>query len=158
MLKPAIEYKEALTIKLQENFNLLHLLTAKPEILFNIVNNTNQSYSFVSVDNDNNVIGYFHYFLISINDREYAATNIKIINFTKRYNIFAKDFYNLITQHIFHPLNNCSRLTFSCKQDNPIDAFYSRFISKCGRLLWSKNGYNRYQIYKQDFWAHFKRV
>jgi hypothetical protein len=57
----------------------------------------------------------------------YGACRFYAINFTEDHLLFAKDFYNLITQYIFHPDNNIETLRFDSFLHNPMIGTYRRF-------------------------------
>ena len=81
MLAPAIEYKDELLQLFQAQTNKVKWLTSIPSTITDLIYNTDISFSFVSINENNKVIGYFHYCFVPINENETAATNVKILNF-----------------------------------------------------------------------------
>lgn len=89
--------------------------------------NNYDSHHFVSVDDDDNVIGYISY---SINWIAMSADRFGIISFKKGSIMFAKDVYKVICNlfEVYH-MNRISWLAYA---DNPAIRGYRNFIKKHG--------------------------
>lgn len=130
MLKPAILYKEQLMEKYSEimyNPEYQYYFGYPSSWLPNIPDNTENGHYFVSVDKNNNVIGYICY---AINYLSKSCFNFGIISFNKNNITFGKDVYKTIYD-IFNKYN-FNRIEWNCFEDNPAIRGYRNFIKKCG--------------------------
>lgn len=130
MLKPAQLYKEQLQ---EENIKSWY----KPENIFwngasydSMINFKEDNYDchqFVSVDKDDNVIGYICY---SVNWTVMSARDFGIISFKKGSIEFAKDVYMAICNlfEVYH----MNRIEWLSYVDNPAIRGYRNFIKKHG--------------------------
>lgn len=82
---------------------------------------------FVSVDKEDNVIGYIHY---TVNWEVMSADYWGIISFRKNSIIFAKDLYTAIC-NCFSRFN-LNRISWACYADNPAIRGYRNFIRLYG--------------------------
>lgn len=130
MLRPAHLYEEELKEKLIETWY-------KPEYvcysggtgdsLVELPNGNCNSHCFVSVDEDDNVVGYISY------DLDYmamSADHLGIVSFQMGNLDFLKDVYKAICD-IFE-VYNMNRLSWFCFADNPAIRGYRNFIKKHG--------------------------
>lgn len=130
MLKPAQLYKNKLQ---EENIKAWY----KPENIFwnggaydsqiNVLENNYDCHQFVSVDKDDNVIGYISY---AVDWSALSADQFGIISFKKGSIEFAKDVYKAICNlfEVYH-MNRISWLSYA---DNPAIRGYRNFIKKHG--------------------------
>lgn len=130
MLKPAQLYKE----KLYEEYVKTWY---KPENIFytgwtgdevpKIPNNNYDSHHFVSVDKNNNLIGYISY---SINWISMCADRFGIISFDKGNIEFVRDVYKAICD--LFEVYNMNRVSWCAYTDNPAIRGYRNFIKRHG--------------------------
>ena len=130
MLKPAQLYKEKLY---EENLKSWY----KPENIFwnggtgdseiDLPDNNYDSHHFVSVDKNDNVIGYICY---SVNWNALSADRFGIISFKKGSIEFARDVCTAIC-NIFE-VYHLNRIQWFCFADNPAIRGYRNFIKKHG--------------------------
>lgn len=130
MLKPAQLYKEKLQ---EENIKAWY----SPENMFwnggtgdseiRLADNNYDRHSFVSVDKDDNVIGYICY---SVDWAAMSASSFGIISFKKSGIEFAKDVYKAVCNlfEVYH----MNRISWWCFADNPAIRGYRNFIKKHG--------------------------
>lgn len=130
MLKPAQLYKEQLQ---KENIKAWY----KPENIFwngcygdsqiNILDNNYDCHQFVSVDKDDNVIGYISY---NVDWAAMSADRFGIISYKKGSIEFAKDVYKAICDlfKVYH----MNRIQWCAYTDNPAIRGYRNFIKKYG--------------------------
>lgn len=133
MLKPAQLYKEELTKKVVSEWYTERYyyyscgITARtPEI----ANSNYDACQFVSVDKDDNVIGYFVY---ELNYNTRAANNIAIMSFDPGNMIFMSDIYHAIID--FFEKWNYNKMTWWCLTDNRYYELYIKFIQRHGGRL-----------------------
>lgn len=149
MLKPVMKQDIPQLLHLFAQFQDCPLVFGKLNIE-QFLNNSN-IYQYIAIDNQQQIIGYFAYELFPVNAEnktENGACNLRIANLSNNSNLFAKEFYNLITQIIFAPNNNTIRLTFYCYLDNPIIQTYRRFAHKYGEVCEQTNTYEKYRVYR----------
>lgn len=130
MLKPAQLYKNQLQ---KENIKSWY----KPENIFwnggygdsqiTIKEDNYDGHQFVSVDEEDNVIGYIAY---AIDWSAMSANNFGIINFDKGNLTFVKDLYSAICD-LFEKYH-MNRIQWFCYADNPAIRGYRNFIKKHG--------------------------
>lgn len=130
MLRPAQLYKEKIQ---EENTKAWY----KPENIFwnggvgdseiSLPNNNYNSHHFVSVDKNDNVIGYICY---SVDWNALSDDQFGIISFKKCSIEFAKDVYTAIC-NIFE-VYHLNRIQWFCYTDNPAIRGYRNFIKKHG--------------------------
>ena len=130
MIKPAQLYKDKLSEEYAKTWY-------KPENIFytgwtgtempKIPDNNYDSHHFVSVDKNDNLIGYISY---SINWISMNANNFGIISFDKGNIEFAKDIYKVICDlfDIYH----MNRISWHSFVENPAIRAYRNFIKKHG--------------------------
>ncbi|MCX4352010.1 MAG: GNAT family protein [Lachnospiraceae bacterium] len=149
MLKPAQLYKEKLQ---EENIKAWY----KPEnVFYNFGTGNSQidisednygSHQFVSVDKDDNVIGYISY---NVDWAAMSAYDLGIISFDKGNVLFVKDVYAVV-KDLFekYQMNRVSWFAFA---DNPAIRGYRNFIKKHGGR---ECGYHRQIAKLQDGKIH----
>lgn len=131
MLKPAQLYKEKLQ---EENLKSWY----KPENIFwngggdcqiNIEKDNYGCHQFVSVDKDDNVIGYITY---AVDWCAMSADKFRIISFRKGSIEFVKDVYKVICDlfEVYH----MNRISWFAYVDNPAIRGYRNFIKKHGGI------------------------
>lgn len=130
MLKPAQLYNEKLE---EENIKAWY----RPENIFwnggtgdttiNLPDDNYDRHCFVSVDKDDNIIGYITY---SVDWSAMSADRFGIISYRKNSLEFAKDVYKVICNlfEVYH----MNRLSWSSYADNPAIRGYRNFIKKHG--------------------------
>lgn len=130
MLKPAQLYKEKLK---KENIKAWY----RPENIFwnggagdcdiDLPDNNYDSHCFVSVDKDDNVIGYIAY---SVDWAAMSASRFGIISYKKVSVEFAKDVYRAVCDlfKVYH----MNRIQWCAYTDNPAIRGYRNFIKKYG--------------------------
>lgn len=149
MLKPAQLYKSKLQEEMCKSWynpdNIFYSGWTGNE-LPSLPDNNYDSHHFVSVDDDDNVIGYISY---SINWLAMSADRFGIISFKKGSIMFAKDVYKVICNlfEVYH-MNRISWLAYA---DNPAIRGYRNFIKKHGGR---ECGYRRQVAKLQDGKIH----
>lgn len=130
MLKPAQLYKEKLQKELLKSWY-------EPENMYysgwignelpDLPENNYDNHYFVSVDEDDNVIGYISY---SVNWVAMSADSFGIISFKKGSVAFAKDVYQAIYNlfNVYH----MNRISWCAYVDNPAVKGYRNFIKRYG--------------------------
>jgi len=86
-----------------------------------------ESHDFVSLDKNNNILGYIRY---GIDRTALAAYNISILSFVEGTATFGKDLLKVIDD-IFYKYN-FNYLTFSVVVGNPIEKTYDGLVAKYG--------------------------
>lgn len=149
MLKPAQLYKEKLQ---EENIKAWY----KPENIFwnggsgdsqiDIREDNYDCHQFVSVDKDNNVIGYIGY---SVDWAAMSAWQFGIISYRKGSVEFARDVYKAVCNlfEVYH----MNRIQWCAYADNPAIRGYRNFIKKHGGR---ECGYYRQAARLQDGRLH----
>lgn len=149
MLKPAQLYQEKLQ---EENIKSWY----KPENFFwngwygdsriTIMENNYDGHQFVSVDKDDNVIGYIAY---NVDWAAMSADRFGIISFNKSSIEFAKDLYKVICDlfNVYH----MNRVSWCAYADNPAIRGYRNFIKKHGGR---ECGYHRQIVKLMDGKLH----
>lgn len=149
MLKPAQLYQEKLQ---EENIKSWY----KPENIYwngwygdsqiTIMENNYDGHQFVSVDKDDNVIGYIAY---NVDWAAMSADRFGIISFNKGSIEFAKDLYKAICDlfNVYH----MNRVSWCAFVDNPAVRGYRNFIKKHGGR---ECGYHRQKVKLMDGKLH----
>lgn len=130
MIKPAILYKDQLLQKYSEimyDVTYQYYFGYPSAWLPNIPDNTENGHYFVSVDENDNVLGYITY---SINYLSKSCFNFGLISFDKGNIKLVKDAYQVI-YNIFN-LYYFNKIEWNCFADNPAIKGYRNFIKKCG--------------------------
>lgn len=149
MLKPAQLYREKLCEEMCKSWydpkNIFYSGWTGNE-LPSLPDNNYDSHHFVSVDDDDNVIGYVSY---SINWIAMSADRFGIISFKKGSIMFAKDVYKAICDlfEVYH----MNRISWFAYVDNPAIRGYRNFIKKHGG---KECGYHRQVAKLQDGKLH----
>lgn len=149
MLKPAQLYKD----KLQDQFykawydpaNIYYSGWHGMDIP-NLPENNYDEHNFVSVDKNDNVVGFISY---GINWASMSAERFGIISFDKGSLIFGRDLFQVICNlfEVYH----MNRISWSAYVDNPAVKSYRRFIKKHGGR---ECAYYRQQARLQDGLLH----
>lgn len=149
MLKPAQLYKDKLQ---EENVKSWY----KPENIFwnrgtgtsqiNICEDNYNYHQFVSIDKEDNIIGYIDY---AVDWSAMSAYNFGIISFRKGNLEFIKDLYKAICDlfNVYH----MNRISWKAYIDNPAIRGYRNFIKKYGGR---ECGYYRQSVRLQDGKLH----
>ena len=146
MLKPAIQYKEPL-IKLLTNlwfedkykYYNSEWYYSTPEIK----NCTWDKHEFVSVDNDNNILGFIDYYVDRCANK---ATSFCALSFTATPTLaFGKDLYQAIDE-VFCKFK-FNKLRFAVIIGNPIEKTYDKLIAKYGGAV---TGYSKQEVRLSD--------
>lgn len=130
MIKPAILYKEQLLQKYSEimyDITYQYYFGYPSTWLPEVPDNTGDGHYFVSVNKNNEVLGYVTY---GINHLSKSCFNFGVISFDKGNINFIKDVYQIIN-NIFN-LYHFNRIEWNCFADNPAIKGYRNFIKKCG--------------------------
>lgn len=130
MIKPAQLYIEELKIKQLETWydeKNIYYSGWVGDSLSKIDENNEEWHQFVSVDKNNNVIGYISY---GVDWVTMTADRFGIISFDKGNIEFAKDLYKVICD-IFEKYN-MNRMSWYCIADNPAIRGYRNFIKRYG--------------------------
>ena len=131
MLKPAYPYKE----KLQQKYNeiifqdkyMFYNCDAYWRYDFKISENSWDSIELVSVDTQDNVIGFFRAALDRPSEKVYS---LGVANFYDANAVFAKDLKQFILGLLFK--FNFRKIEWTVVIGNPAEKMYDRFISKYG--------------------------
>lgn len=149
MLKPAQLYAEKLQ---EENIRSWY----KPENFFwngwygdsqiDIMENNYGGHQFVSVDKDDNVIGYISY---NIDWAAMSADRFGIISFKRGSIVFVKDLYKAVCDlfKVYH----MNRVSWTAYADNPAIRGYRNLIKKYGGR---ECGYQRQKVKLMDGKLH----
>lgn len=149
MLQPAQLYKEKLQ---EENIKSWYDQRNKYESgcpgfwEIEFLNNNYDAHQFVSVDKEDNVIGYIAY---DIDWVTMSTKNFGIISYKKGSLDFIEDVYIAICNlfEVYH----MNRITWTCFADNPAIRGYRNFIKKHGG---KECGYQRECVLLQDGLLH----
>lgn len=130
MLKPAQLYEEELreaNIKSWYRPENIYWHGGTAEYNIELPDNNGDSHCFVSVDKDDNVIGYISY---DIDWQAKSAYQWGIVSFKKGSIEFARDVYRAIYDcfNVYH----LNRIGWFCWADNPAIRGYRNFIKKYG--------------------------
>jgi hypothetical protein len=137
MLKIAYYYKS----KIQEEYQKIiynpkykfYVCSSYYNYEFDVGGNTNwANIEFVSVDKDDNVIGFLG---ASVNRDIMKVDSLRIINFKEKGNItFSKDLNQFL--HELFTVHNFNKINFSVVCGNPIEKMYDKYCIKYGgRIL-----------------------
>ena len=149
MLQPAQLYREKLREEMcNSRYDLKNIFYSgwTGNSLPNLPDNNYDSHHFVSVDDNNNVVGYVSY---SINWLAMSASDFGIISFKKGNIMFAKDVYKVICD--LFDVYNMNRISWVAYADNPAIRGYRNFIKKHGGR---ECGYRRQVAKLQDGKLH----
>lgn len=149
MLKPAQLYKEELEKKNTEAWyqpENIYWNGGTGDSSINLPDNNYGSHCFVSVDKEDNVIGYISY---CIDWSAMSADRFGIISFDKGNLTFAKDLYQAICD-LFEKYH-MNRISWFCFADNPAIRGYRKFVEKHGGV---QCAYYRQQARLQDGLLH----
>lgn len=129
MLKSALLYKDGLTNRFSE---ILLDEKYKYYLMYNnsvleILQDQTVQHQFVSVDKNNEVIGYISY---GVNMACHYAQNLEIINFSNNKMLFGNDLKQAI-KDMFEK-HNYTKLCFSAIVDNPKTKTYKKLVEKYG--------------------------
>ena len=115
-------------------------------------------YEFVSVDKNNNILGYIKY---NINQRNQGISGLYIVNFSNNKLIFGKDVFQAIDD-IFCKYNYY-KLSYGVFVGNPIERNYDKLTKKYGgRIVGIKKkdeklldgnyyDFKMYEIFREDY-------
>ena len=163
MIAPAQKYQAVLKEKLIDTWYNPRYKYYRANVYANYDDlpvDTWKSHDFVSLDKDNNVLGYISY---SIDRTTCSAYNLAILSFVEGTVTFGKDLIQVIND-IFYKYNFYC-LTFSVVVGNPIEKTYDKLIAKYGgNIVGTYKSYVRlddgslydlklYQILKTDIKA-----
>ena len=149
MLKPAQLYKEKLIKKTYESWyemeNIYYSGWTGNDIP-NLPENNYDEHNFVSVDKNDNVVGFISY---GINWASMSAERFGIISFDKGSLIFGRDLFQVICNlfEVYH----MNRISWQAYADNPAVKSYRMFIKKHGG---KECGYFRQNRKLQDGLLH----
>lgn len=149
MLKPAQLYKDELNekmIKTWYNHDYIYYHGGTGEYMIDLPDNNEESHLFVSVDENDNVIGYVGY---CVNWVTMSAQNFGMISFDKGNLEFIKDLYQVICDCFY--LYHMNRISWFCYADNPAVRGYRNFIKRYGGR---ECGYFRQYIKLRDGKLH----
>ena len=130
MLRPAQLYKDRLYkeyIKTWYDSNYMYYTGWTGDQAPEIPDNNYDSHHFVSVDKDDNIIGYINY---SVNWVPMSADRFGIISFKKGNIEFARDVYNAICD-LFEKYH-MNRISWLAYVENPAIRAYRNFIKRHG--------------------------
>lgn len=149
MLRPAQLYKEQLEIKNIESWydpKNIYYHGGTGEYSINVPDNNAEVHSFVSIDKDDNVIGYIGY---NVDWQAMSVDNFGMISFDKGNLEFVKDIYKAICDcfEVYH----MNRISWYCYADNPAIRGYRNFIKRHGGR---ECGYFRQYIKLRDGRLH----
>lgn len=130
MIELALLYKDELTTKLRktwfkEKYKYYNYSSYFSDFELSTDNWVNQQ--FVSVDKDNNILGYISY---NVNRQTNNAEELGIISFVDNSITFGKDLHQVILD-IFLKFNY-NKLSFTVVMGNPIEKYYNRMVLKYG--------------------------
>lgn len=131
MLKPAIMYKDQLRIKMSEIFldraYRYYFVGGREYIELNINEDTWNSYSFVSVDSNDEIVGMI---AAEIDRVAYGVTEISAINFANSKKLlYAKDMNSVFK---FLLSKNFNRIGWTVIVGNPAEKQYDRYCKNNG--------------------------
>ena len=130
MLKPAILYSDELKNKLRETWYIDKYKYYNYSSYFcdiEIAKDTWNCQQFVSIDADNNILGYISYNVVRQTN---SVEEFGIISFTDNSIMFGRDLHQAILD-IFLKFNY-NKLSFMVVIGNPIEKYYDKIIKKCG--------------------------
>lgn len=146
MLKPAYPYKE----KLQQKYNeiifqdkyMFYNCATYWEYEFKLSQDSWNSIEMVSVDSQDNVIGFFK---ASLDKSSEKVSSLGVANFNDANVVFAKDLKQFILGLLFK--FNFRKIEWTVVVGNPAEKMYDRFISKYGGSI---TGVHRETVKLQD--------
>lgn len=149
MLKPAILYADELKNKLRETWYIDKYKYYNYSSYFcdiEVAKDTWQYQQFVSVDKDNNVLGYISY---QIGRQANFVDEFGIIAFVDNSITFGKDLHQVILDMFFK--FNFHKLSFQVVVGNPIERYYDKFVNKYrGRIVGIK--YDECKLYDNNLY------
>lgn len=149
MLKPAQLYAEELNEEMIKSWykpENIYWQFGTSEGVIELPNDNGQSHCFVSVDKEDNVLGYICY---EVDWMAMSAGGWGILSFRKGSIEFAKDVYQAICDcfEVFH----MNRICWACFADNPALRSYRNFIKRHGG---KECGYYRQETKLRDGKLH----
>lgn len=149
MLRPAQLYKDKLAeenIKSWYDPRNIYWNGGVGDSVIDLPDHTYDRHDFVSVDKNDNVLGYIGY---SVDWTAMSANKFSIISFQKGNMMFVKDLYQAICDlfEVYH-MNRISWLAYA---DNPAVKGYRNFIKRHGGR---ECGYQRQTVKLQDGMLH----
>lgn len=149
MRRPAQLYRDELTKKFYEvmydDYYMYYYGWTGVEVPV-LKDNNYDSHDFVSVNTDDEVIGYISY---NVNYQTMSATQLGIITFQKGDISFIKDVYDAVID-VFAKYH-MNRLSFTCFTENPAARSYKKFVTLFGGL---QNAYYRQDLKLSDGQLH----
>ena len=128
MLKPAQLYKDELNKKMVEGWydieNAYYHATPA-SYMIDVPDNNKETHMFVSVDKEDNIIGYISY---QVDWEVMSADNFGVISFDKGNLLFIRDIYQAI-MNLFN-VYRFNRIAWFCYTDNPAIKGYRKFVRK----------------------------
>ena len=168
MIKPALLYKEELTNKLRETWfkdKYKYYNYSSYFSDFELATDTWINQQFVSVDKDNNILGYISY---NVQRQTNNADEFGVISFVDNSITFGKDLHQVLLDIFFK--FNYNKLSFTVVVGNPIERYYDKTIKKYGgRIVGVKEQEAKlmdsslydvklYEITKEHFISSYKIV
>ena len=131
MLKPAQLYREELNKKYIETWydpKYQYYFCGTDRYELQIPDNTeNGKFNFVCVDKDNNVTGYFSYW---VDWQSLSVSNFGLMSFADNNVEFIREVINhIVDLFAFHNIN---RIDFWCFKDNPANEGYAKLVKRFG--------------------------
>lgn len=130
MLRPAQLYEQQLRDKILSSwYDLDNIFYSGYEgnYIEELPKSNYGSHNFVSVDKDDNIIGYIKYY---VNWDVMSADQFDIISFDKGNVRFIRDLFTAVCD-VFEKYH-MNRIEFWCYADNPAIRGYRKFINRCG--------------------------
>lgn len=149
MLRPAQLYAEKLAeaqVNTWYNPKYMYYMGGTFSEASELGGDNRNTHNFVSVDKDDEVVGYISYY---VNWESMSAKNLGIIGFGDANVLFAKDVYEAIS-NIF-TVYHFNRLSWFCIADNPAIKAYRRLVKMYGGR---ECGYHRQATKLQDGKLH----
>ena len=95
--------------------------------IFAVSDSSWDSHEFVSIDKNNNIIGYISYYIAREHER---ISDLCVINFTEDKLLFGRDIYQVF-KDIFEKFN-FRKISYSVIIGNPMERSYDRWTKKYG--------------------------
>ncbi|HEY5588246.1 MAG TPA: hypothetical protein VIK86_04730 [Candidatus Paceibacterota bacterium] len=164
MLDIACKYEEKLqllfaNITFDEKYKFYDMGSYREK--YKAIESTWAAHEFVSIDKDNNVLGYIKY---GICRDSMDVHYLQIINFSDNKIIFGRDVFKCISE-IFIKFN-FRKIVFGVVVGNPIESTYDKLLKKYGgrivgiflkdcKLIDGKYyGSKKYEIFREDYLKH----